>query len=148
MNRSYSKIRHIQESNVKLEKRMLNENESIKPLMVGFKVDGELMTITNANNETVREYLIKFSNKTRFIHLIDCEFVDFSGIDLCSSPNLIFIHIQGTDSNFKEQGYECAEEIGKNMYDMRFVEEPPKKKRFSDPSVSTNMYGDFKYSYK
>jgi hypothetical protein len=147
MNRSYSKIRHIQESNLKLEKRMLIENQSVNH-SVEFQGDDDLMTITNADNETVREHLIKFYNKTRFIHLIDCEFVDFSGIDLCSSPNLIFIHLQRTDSNFQEQGYECAKEIGKNMYDMKFEEEPPKKKRFSDPIASTNMYGDFKYSYK
>lgn len=43
MNRSYSKIRHIQESNIKLEKRILNEEVDDFDFR-GFVKDGERLT--------------------------------------------------------------------------------------------------------
>ena len=47
MNRSYSKIRHIQESNQRLENRLLNEQKSSRPLLTEASAQ---MAIDDAEN--------------------------------------------------------------------------------------------------
>jgi len=140
MNRSYSKIRHIQESNHRLEKRMLCE-EKIVP------IDGNdrLLVLQNLNSDEAIERLSNIPTTTKFIIIKDCEFIDFTGINLCGI-GLDFVKINGTESNFDEQNYECVEDIG-GVYDMS-VSEKPKKLGFSEPTFSTNIYGKPNYSFK
>ena len=69
---------------------------------------------------------------------------DFTGINLCKLPNLIFVNIEGTESNFDEQNYECATKFDDGKYDMKL--EKPRKSGFFEPTSSTNMYGNFKYN--
>jgi len=42
-----------------------------------------------------------------FLSIVDCESADFSDVDICSLPTLIFVNLIGTENNFGEQGYEC-----------------------------------------
>ena len=141
MNRSYSKIRHIQESNNRLEKRMLYEKK-----LVPVDKSDDLLNLKNLNSDEVRKSLSNIPTTTKFIRIKDCEFVDFTGINLCG-VGLIFVKISNTESNFDEQNYKCAEDLGNQMYDME-VSEKPKKLGFSEPTFSTSIYGKPNYSFK
>ncbi len=52
MNRSYSKIRHIQESNQRLEKRMLNEQGPLNKKLDPKKLE----VVTRLRNEILKKY--------------------------------------------------------------------------------------------
>ena len=146
MNKSYSKIRHIQEANSKLEKRVLGErkNSSVEADdLIGVK---NVFSLFRLNSAEVKEKLSNIPIDTVIIRLKDCGFADFTGINLCKLPNLFFVNIEGTESNFDEQDYECATKFQDGKYDMK--NEKPKKSGFSEPTSSTNMYGNFKYNLK
>jgi hypothetical protein len=113
MNRSYSKIRHIQEANQRLEKRMLSEQ------------DDEVLRIAlrNKSSEEVREVLTNIPKSTVLISIIDCEYADFDMVDLCNDyPNLKYVVVKNTDSNFEEQEYQCIEDSNDGMY---IIEDDP-----------------------
>jgi hypothetical protein len=103
MNRSYSKIRHIQESNLKLENRVLIEQDDSEPNKLFLK---------NKSAEEVREALMNIPNSVIHISIIGCEYADFDGVDICDEPKkLHYVFIKDTDNNFEEQRYMCIDEI-------------------------------------
>jgi hypothetical protein len=110
-------------------------------------IDGNdrLLVLQNLNSDEAIERLSNIPTTTKFIIIKDCEFIDFTGINLCGI-GLDFVKINGTESNFDEQNYECVEDIG-GVYDMS-VSEKPKKLGFSEPTFSTNIYGKPNYSFK
>jgi hypothetical protein len=65
----------------------------------------------NQSSEVVQNILSLLPSFTKlaFLAFINCESADFSGVNICSLPNLSFINLNGTENNFEEQGYECAE---------------------------------------
>ncbi len=153
MNRSYSKIRHIQESNNNLEKRMLSETK--KSTLISHNKSGEnevmthnnkMMTIKMSDSKIVRNYLENIPREVRFIVIDECEFADFNGIELCGLPDLMFVRIVHTDSNFEQQSYECAKDLGNGMYDMSYKNR--KELGFSEPTSSTDIYGKYNYNFK
>jgi len=149
MNKSFSKIRHIQESNERLEKRLLSENKKIKLQSIEEQVlsqNNKMMTIKMADSKVVRNHLENIPEEVRFILIEDCEFADFTGIELCGLSDLMFVRIVHTDSNFEQQSYECAKDLGGGLYDMNY--EKPKEKGFSKPTASTDMYGDYNFTFK
>ena len=44
-------------------------------------------------NQLLKNFLKVSGGKARFIAFIDCEEVDFSGIDLCEYPELVFVNL-------------------------------------------------------
>jgi hypothetical protein len=40
--------------------------------------------------------------------IIDCDFADFNGVDLCRFDKLKFVTLTNTENNFEEQNYKCA----------------------------------------
>jgi len=147
MNRSYSKIRHIQESNQNLEKRMLNERNPSTVVHRLTVPDAEnMMKLNNLSSDEVRKSLSDIPETMRYIEIMNCEFADFTGINLCELPDLRFVYLKGTESNFNEQGYYCSTDLGGGIYDMEY--EKPKETGFSEPSSSTDIYGKYNYSFK
>ena len=146
MNKSYSKIRHIQESNIRLEERILIERKPSTDEVDDLKNQKNILSLFHLSSDEVREHLTNIPIETRFIRIKNCGFADFTGIDLCGIPNLTFVNLENTESNFDEQGYECAYNFGKGMYDMDY--EKPKEKGFSEPTSSTDIYGKYNYSFK
>ena len=76
---------------------------------------GQLM-LKGDSAEEVSEKLSELSENIRFLAILDCEYADFSDIDMCSFSNLYFVNLKGTDNNFEEQGYECFFDMGNSLY--------------------------------
>ena len=71
------------------------------------------------SSKVVKNFLNSLSTEfieTKFIMISDCEYADFSDIDICNLPNLAYINLRGTENNFNEQGYDCASEEGNSFY--------------------------------
>jgi len=116
MNRSYSKIRHIQESNLRLEKRMLSEQ--------GDELNPSRIALINKSSEEVRGSLTNIPKSIKLISIIDCEYADFNMVDLCNDyPNLKYVVVKNTDNNFEEQEYQCIEDYDDGIYT---IEDNPK----------------------
>ena len=116
MNRSYSKIRHIQEANQRLEKRLMNEQEddSVDEPHYRFDRESGKILLKGAHSRQVKKILSNLPTNLRWLAIVDCDFADFDGIDLCSFPDLKNVNLTGTENNLEEQGYECL-----NMWDER-----------------------------
>ena len=63
-------------------------------------------------NQLLKNFLKVSGGKARFIAFIDCEEVDFSGVDLCQYPDLVFVNLPGTPNNFEETQNDCYEKVG------------------------------------
>jgi hypothetical protein len=66
--------------------------------------------MTNKSSEVVQKLLsiLHLFNDLQMLTILNCEFADFSDVDICGLPELVFININGTENNFNEQDYECA----------------------------------------
>jgi hypothetical protein len=67
--------------------------------------------IKDKSSEVVQRLLsiIHLFDKLIFLAILDCESADFSDVDICGLTKISFINLTGTENNFEEQGYECAE---------------------------------------
>ena len=65
----------------------------------------DAMSLLMDNRETIK-----------FFHLWFCDgFVDFSGINICELPEIEFVGLKGTKSNFEEL-FDCYDKFGDNFY--------------------------------
>jgi hypothetical protein len=72
--------------------------------------DNKKILLRNQSSKVVQKILSllpSFSELT-FLGIMDCESADFSGVDVCGLPELVFVNLIGTENNFEEQGYECT----------------------------------------
>ncbi len=78
----------------------------------------------NESSKVIQKFLsiLHLLTDIRFISIMDCESADFSGVDICSLPELAFINLNGTENNFKEQGYECVSSDLSDLDDFYFIE--------------------------
>jgi len=81
-----------------------------------YQEDRVQLMLKGDSAEEVSEKLSELNENIRFLAIFDCEYADFSNIDMCSFPNLNFVNLKGTDNNFEEQGYECFFDMGRGMY--------------------------------
>ena len=77
---------------------------------VNVKKNRALM-IDGKSSEVVQKILSLLPSFTEliFLAILNCESADFSDVDICGLPQISFINLTGTENNFEEQGYECAE---------------------------------------
>jgi hypothetical protein len=73
--------------------------------------DGKRLLIKDKSSEVIQKLLslLHLFDKLTFLAIVDCESADFSDVDICGLPELVFVNLTGTENNFEEQGYECAE---------------------------------------
>ena len=107
MNRSYSKIRHIQESNKRLEKRLLSEQEMYgigrdEKGDLNFEFNDNFVLLRDLTQKKVQKYLSKLPETVMYLAIIDCEGADFSNVDICSFNILMNVNLKGTPNNFNE----------------------------------------------
>ena len=107
MNRSYSKIRHIQESNQILEKRLLSEDKMYgkgrdERGILNFEFSENFVLLKDMTQKKVQQYLSKLHERVMFLAIVDCEGVDFSNVDICSFNMLMNVNLKGTPNNFNE----------------------------------------------
>ena len=93
------------------------EEESVKSILKKHNLldnvvepDDTRILLRNQSSEVVQKILSLLPSFTElaFFALINCESADFSDVDICGLPNLAFVNLNGTENNFEEQGYECA----------------------------------------
>jgi len=73
--------------------------------------DNKKILLRNQSSKVVQKILSLLPSFTEltFLAIMNCESADFSGVDICGLPELAFVNLNGTENNFEEQGYECAE---------------------------------------
>jgi hypothetical protein len=78
--------------------------------------DDRLFNVEGADRRTANQLLKNFlrvsKGKARFIAFIDCEEIDFSNVDFCQYPDLVYISLKGTPNNFEETQGDCYEQVG------------------------------------
>ena len=94
----------------------LRNNRNQMDVVKSDMTDDRFFHVEGADRRTANQLLKNFlkvsRGKARFITFIDCEEVDFSGIDLCQYPDLVFVNLPGTPNNFEETQNDCYKKIG------------------------------------
>jgi|LakMenEpi03Aug12_release.lakeMendotaPanAssembly.Ray.scaffolds.fasta_scaffold289359_2 hypothetical protein len=80
------------------------------------ELNDQTILLDGASEETVNEVLSNLSGNERFIVIQNSEYADFSGVNICGLPELLFMNLEGTPNNFEEQGYECGEQMKEYLY--------------------------------
>jgi hypothetical protein len=96
-----------------------NENEIFESRYSDSLSVNRAIKLHRKSSKVVKNFLNSLSTEfieTKFITISDCEYADFSDIDICGLPNLAYINLRGTENNFNEQGYGCAFEEGNSFY--------------------------------
>ena len=63
-------------------------------------------------NQLLKNFLKGSKGKARFISFQNCEGIDFSNVDFCQYPDLVFVNLSGTPNNFEETQDDCYEKVG------------------------------------
>ena len=74
-----------------------------------FHVEGE---DRRTANQLLKNFLKVSNGKASFIAFTDCEEIDFSNVDFCQFPDLVFVNLSGTPNNFEETQGDCYEKVG------------------------------------
>ena len=73
--------------------------------------DNKKILLKNQSSRVVQKILSLLPSFTEltFLAIMNCESADFSGVDICGLPKLVYVNLKGTENNFEEQGYECVD---------------------------------------
>lgn len=121
------KIIRLTESDLtKIVRRVINEaknkGKTVKPKFEE-RVNNSIIIIKDKKKEEVKELLDSLPSEIIMINIIDCEYADFSGIDVCGFPELDYVNLTGTDNNFNQQGYNCFKITSKDNSFLRLSPE-------------------------
>ena len=118
------KIVRLTESDlVRLVKKVIKEQpennyNDISDLPENKKNLTKLMVLLDgANAKSIDKVLPKLSQDTRFISFINCEYADFSKVDLCEFPDLVTVFLRNTPNNLEETQGDCFEKLIDSLYD-------------------------------
>lgn len=117
------KIVRLSESDmVRLVKRVIKEDEMemMGKSPMGRKMSKnapEYVVLHGASSDEVQIALEGLSEDIGFITFYNCEYADFSNIDLCSFNKLTFVNLLGTPNNLKEHTDCDYEELSDGMFD-------------------------------
>jgi hypothetical protein len=79
-----------------------------------------MVLVKNASSNTVQNVLEQLPEELKFLSIIGCESADFSDIDMCGFPELIFINLKGTENNL-EENIDCDfNNLSDGMYDFGY----------------------------
>ena len=76
-----------------------------------------MVLLDGANARSIDKVLPKLSQDTRFISFINCEYADFSKVDLCEFPDLVTVFLRNTPNNLEETQGDCFEKLMDSLYD-------------------------------
>ena len=76
-----------------------------------------MILLQGKSAKQVQRLFSNLSENLKFLAINDCEFADFSDVNLCEFPSLRFVYLKGTPNNLEETQDECYNNMGGGMYD-------------------------------
>jgi len=116
-------VRLTESDLVRLVKKVINEQpennyNDISDLPENQKNLTKLMVYINgANARSIDMILPKLSKDIKFISFMNCEYADFTNVDLCEFPDLVTVFLKGTPNNIEETQGDCFEKLMDGLYD-------------------------------
>ena len=101
------------EDNILNDPNIDNVKSSLDTSRGIFHVEG---ASTKAAMQLFKNFLHMKKTDVEFIAFRNCEQLDFSNIDFCKYPKLMFVNLMGTPNNFEETQDDCYEKIGDGRY--------------------------------
>lgn len=94
--------------------------------------EGDNIQLSFGNQSDIDMVMNDIPENIKFLSFTDCDgFVDFSSIDICELPKIMFVYLRGTKNNFEEL-FDCYEKLSNDMYDL----EKPDPPYFKDDRLS------------
>ena len=72
--------------------------------------------IRGKSSRQVKRLISNLKENISFLAILDCEYADFSDINLCEYPKLVSVRLVGTPNNLEETQDNCYEEIMESLY--------------------------------
>jgi glutamate mutase epsilon subunit len=72
------------------------------------------------SSRQIKRVLSNLTENIKYLSFLDCEHADFSDINLCEFPKLMFVNVTGTPNNLKETQDDCYQHIGQGLYDFDY----------------------------
>ena len=72
--------------------------------------------IRGKSSKQVQRLISNLKENISFLAILDCEYADFSDINLCEYPRLVSVRLVGTPNNLEETQDNCYEEIMESHY--------------------------------
>jgi len=72
------------------------------------------------SSRQVKRVLSNLTEDIKYLSFIDCEYADFSDINLCEYPKLMFVNVTGTPNNLEETQDGCYERVKHGLYDFDY----------------------------
>jgi hypothetical protein len=74
--------------------------------------------IENKSSEITKRFItiLPLLKNISFLRIINCEYADFSNVNICDLSDLEIIRLIGTDSNIDELGFKCVSDEGDGLY--------------------------------
>jgi hypothetical protein len=82
------------------------------------------MVIEYADSKYIKTILSQLPKDILFLAIMNSQFADFDGVNLCDYPNLQFINLRGTKNNLDSQNIDCFEKITDFHWDRNEEPEP------------------------
>ena len=74
--------------------------------------------IENKSSEITKRFItiLPLLKNIYFLRIINCEYADFSDVNICDLSDLEMINLTGTDNNINELGFKCVSDEGNSVY--------------------------------
>ena len=139
------KVLKLSESElIGLVSKILNEKKGTNSRQKHYRYDEENKSIflQNGDQSDMDKILSELPEDIKFLAFWECDgFADFSNINICELPEIIFVNLKGTKNNFEEL-FDCYEKMADHLYDLAKPDPPYfKDDRISDvpePRFSMN----------
>ena len=82
------------------------------------------MVIEYADSKYIKTILSQLPKDILFLAIMNSQFADFDGVNLCDYPNLQFLNLRGTKNNLDSQNIDCFEKITDFHWDRNEEPEP------------------------
>ena len=75
------------------------------------KYKKHMMYLERANTRSLDRVISILPKNIKFISFKDCQFADFSKVDLCEFPDLVTVYLRNTPNNLEKTQGDCFEAI-------------------------------------
>jgi len=132
------RILRLSESDfVGLVNKVIKEHKNEKPKTKFTYSESGSMVIEYADSKYIKTILSQLPKDILFLAIMNSQFADFDGVNLCDYPNLQFINLRGTKNNLDSQNIDCFEKITDFHWDRN---EEPEPEIYRDVKTGTLPY--------